>query len=385
MAAPDRRPERGIRTFQNRLAERPKGRYRIGNVDVRCSVQLLPPRIYSLLGYRRWQHERLITRVSWCENISLPVRRRTQPLGARSGMPDLPSVRQTRKMPSEMILTFLGTAAANAFPEAFCKCPNCIRARMLAGPSLRKRAAALINDDLLIDLGPDIESASQIHQCSLGNVQYCLQTHPHADHLDLSHLLSRSSGFGVVGAPVLNFYASRETWKRAAEIFAEVLADYSLLSSEAEERLNFKIHEIQPLEPLTVGPYRVVPFPANHAPGMGATLYSVEANGRTIFYGTDTAPLSDETWQAFSRRKVRFDCVVLDHTYGPEQRGEDHLNAHQLIEHAQRMRAQGMLAPNARIFATHIAHEGNPAHPDLVAFAQQHGYEVAYDGLILPI
>ncbi len=107
-----------------------------------------------------------------------------------------------------MKITFLGTAAANAFPEAFCKCRNCVQARMLGGPSLRKRSAALINEDLLIDLGPDVMAASQVHGCPLDNVRYCLQTHPHADHLDLSHLLSRSPGFGVVGAPVLDFYAS---------------------------------------------------------------------------------------------------------------------------------------------------------------------------------
>ncbi len=34
----------------------------------------------------------------------------------------------------------------------------------------------------------------------------------------------------------------------------------------------------------------------------------------------------------------------------------------------------------ARVFATHIAHEGNPVHPELSAFAAQHGYEIAYDG-----
>ena len=88
-----------------------------------------------------------------------------------------------------MIVTFLGTAAANAFPEAFCKCKNCNQARMLGGFSLRKRSAILVNDDLIIDLNPDIMAASQIHGCSLTNVCYCLQTHPHADHLDLSHLL----------------------------------------------------------------------------------------------------------------------------------------------------------------------------------------------------
>src|SRR6266403_4487082 len=55
-----------------------------------------------------------------------------------------------------MTITFLGTAATNAFPEAFCKCRNCAKARTLGGPSLRKRSAALINNDLLIDLAPTL-------------------------------------------------------------------------------------------------------------------------------------------------------------------------------------------------------------------------------------
>jgi phosphoribosyl 1,2-cyclic phosphate phosphodiesterase len=284
-----------------------------------------------------------------------------------------------------MIITFLGTAAANAFPEAFCKCPNCAKARMLGGRSLRKRSAALVNGDLLIDLGPDIMAASHMHACSLDDVQYCLQTHPHADHLDLSHLLSRSPDYGVVGAPILNFYASRETLERAAETFERDLAGYSFLSAEAEKRLNFKLYNVQPLKPFTVGPYSVMAFPANHAPGMGAMLYAIEANGRALFYGTDTGTLFEQTWQAFREHKMRFDVVILDHTYGPEQPGSDHLSAHQVIEHADRMRAEGVLRSHAHVFATHIAHEGNAAHPDLAVFAKQHGYEVAYDGLVLQV
>jgi phosphoribosyl 1,2-cyclic phosphate phosphodiesterase len=262
-----------------------------------------------------------------------------------------------------MIITFLGTAAANAFPEAFCKCPNCSAARTLGGPSLRKRSAALINNDLLIDLGPDIMAASHMHGCSLDEVRYCLQTHPHADHLDLSHLLSRSPGYGVVGAPVLNSYASRETLGRAAETFERDLASYSLLSPEAEEYLNCKIQQIRPFEPFMAGPYSVLAFPANHALGMGAMLYAIEADGRAAFYGTDTATLSEPTWQAFREHKMSFDVVVLDHTYGPEQCGRDHLSARQVIEHADRMRAEGLLRSTARVFATHIAHEGNPPRP----------------------
>jgi phosphoribosyl 1,2-cyclic phosphate phosphodiesterase len=288
-------------------------------------------------------------------------------------------------MRQQMNVTFLGTAAANAFPEAFCKCRNCVQARTLGGPSLRKRSAALINDDLLIDLGPDIMAASHMHGCSLDQVRYCLQTHPHADHLDLSHLLSRSPAYGVVGAPVLDFYASRETVERAAETFERDLAGYSLLSPEAEKYLNFKIRQIQPLESFTMGPYSVMAFPANHAPGMGAMLYAIEADGCAVFYGTDTATLFEQTWQAFRQYKMRFDVVILDHTYGPEPPGRDHLSAHQVIEHANRMRSEGVLGPSGRIFATHIAHEGNSAHTDLSAFAKHHGYEVAYDGLVLTI
>jgi len=284
-----------------------------------------------------------------------------------------------------MIITFLGTAAANAFPEAFCKCENCEQARLLGGSSLRKRSSLLVNDDLLIDLSPDIMAASQNHGCALTNVRYCLQTHSHADHLDLSHLLSRSPEYGTLGTPILNFYASAETLHKAAEIFERDLADYSLLSPEAEVRLKLQLHRIEPLQPFSMGNYRVIAFPANHAPGMGAMLFAVEDRGHSIFYGADTASLFEETWQAFHHFQMKFDLVILDHTYGPSQPGSDHLSAHQVIEHVQRMRSEGLLKSNGRAFATHIAHEGNPAHPELAAFAAEHGYEAAYDGLILEV
>jgi len=280
-----------------------------------------------------------------------------------------------------MIITFLGTSAANAYPEAFCKCDNCKQARLLGGLSLRKRSAALINDDLLIDLGPDIMTASFMHGRSLSNVRYCLQTHAHADHLDPSHFLSRSPGYGVVGAPRLHFYASPATVQRAARTLERDLAPGSLLDPDVGEHLNLEVHQIEALQSFAVGPYQVTAFPANHDPVVEPLLYAIEADGRSIFYGTDTATLSEETWRAFHQHKLRFDVVVLDHTYGPDESGGDHLSAHQLIEHVARMREEKLLTDKARVFATHIAHEGNPVHPELSDFAARYGYEVAYDGL----
>lgn len=284
-----------------------------------------------------------------------------------------------------MIVTFLGTSAANAFPEAFCRCKNCQQARALGGPSLRKRSSVLINEDLLIDLGPDIMAASQIHGCSLAQVQYCLQTHPHADHLDLSHLLSRSPEYGTVGAPCLHFYASSETLQRAAQTFERDLSSADLLAPATQKSLNLEIHLIESLQPFMAGRYRVTAFPANHEPTPGALLYAIESGGQSIFYGADTASLPEATWQGFHRLHMRFDLVILDHTYGPDQPGSDHLSAHQVIEHMTWMRSEGLLAPHARVFATHIAHEGNPPHPDLVEFARAWGYEIAYDGLVVEV
>jgi phosphoribosyl 1,2-cyclic phosphate phosphodiesterase len=280
-----------------------------------------------------------------------------------------------------MILTFLGTAAAEGYPNAFCRCGNCERARALGGPSLRKRSAALINDDLLIDLGPDLTAASHLHGRSLAGLRYCLQTHAHADHLDPSHFLSRSPEYGVPDAPRLHFYASTATAQRAARLLERDVAPGSLFDPEVGERLNLQIHRIEALQSFDAGPYHVTAFPANHDPAVEPLLYAIEADGRSLFYGTDTAVLPEETWQAFHQHRLCFDVVILDHTYGPDEPGSDHLSARQFIEHVARMREEDLLAGDARVFATHLAHAGNPVHPELAEFAAQHGYEVAYDGL----
>lgn len=280
-----------------------------------------------------------------------------------------------------MTVTFLGTAAANAYPEAFCRCENCERARSLGGPSLRKRSAALINDDLLIDLGPDIMTASNQHGRPLTGVRYCLQTHAHADHLDPSHFLSRSPGYGVVGAPRLHFYASPGTLQWTAQLLERDCAPLSFLDLEVGECLNLQVHPIEAFQTIVFGRYRVTAFPANHDPAVEPLLYAVETEGRSIFYGVDTANLAEEAWRGMHQRRMRLDLVILDHTYGPDESGSDHLSAHQVIEQVARMREEGLLAPGARALATHIAHEGNPVHPELAAFAARHGYEIAYDGL----
>lgn len=156
-----------------------------------------------------------------------------------------------------------------------------------------------------------------------------------------------------------------------------------MLSREAGEQLNLEISEIDAFQPMTVGPYRVTAFPANHDPVVEPVLYAVQTGECSLFYGTDTATLPEEVWQGFHRYRLRFDIVILDHTYGPDEQGSDHLSAGEFIEQVARMREEELLADGARVLATHIAHDGNPVHPELASFAARHGYEVAHDGLIV--
>jgi phosphoribosyl 1,2-cyclic phosphate phosphodiesterase len=284
-----------------------------------------------------------------------------------------------------MNLTFLGTAAANAVPEPFCHCTNCASARALGGPSFRKRSAALVDDVLLIDLGPDVLSAAALHARPFTRVEHCLQTHAHTDHLDVSHFLSRSPEFGVVGAPRLHWYASAPTAAWAAHLFHDCDTG-DLLDPATGDRLNLSVHVVEAFQPFTAGPYRVTGVPASHHRGAGCLLYAIQGDGRTLFYGTDTGALDEAVWQVFHAQGLRFDLVVLDHTCGPDQADtNEHLSASGVAAHAARLRREGLLAPDGRVFATHIFHQGNPPHPDLAAFASRHGYDVAYDGLTVSV
>ncbi|MGH2459562.1 MAG: MBL fold metallo-hydrolase, partial [Chloroflexota bacterium] len=268
---------------------------------------------------------------------------------------------------------------------AFCPCASCERARELGGPSLRKRCSALVDDELLIDLGPDVMAASQIHGTSLARLHYCLQTHEHADHLDPHHFASRSASCGVYGVPRLHWYASEGALRKAAASLGPRVAEAGLLDSAVGERLNLTPHPVRPFETFDVGPYRVTSLAAAHDPTLVAMLYLIEHRGRRLFYGTDTGPLPEGTWKALGALGQPLNVVVLDHTFGWKGPSAVHLNREQFLEQVDRMRSAGLLADGARVFAHHLAHHSNPAHPDMVELAAQRGYEVAYDGLTIDV
>ncbi len=287
-----------------------------------------------------------------------------------------------------MDFTFLGTAASEGYPVAFCGCENCDLARSRGGPNLRNRSAALVDGILLLDLGPDVMAASLAHGVPLTAVRYCLLTHEHEDHLTTSHLKARSPGSGVQ-APRLTLFATAGALSRAATAFRKDLPPNGVLNQEIRQemrqKLNLEVCPIAPGETFHAGPYRVTAVPAAHDARIDPVLYAIERNGRALFYATDTGPLPEAAWAALASWGGQFHAVALDHTFGFEERSTGHNNADQFVETVAELRERGLLAAGCRIFAHHLGHHSNPDHESLSRYAIGRGYEVAYDGLTVRV
>ena len=284
-----------------------------------------------------------------------------------------------------MQVTFLGTGAAPSMPSPFCACYVCTNARRVGGKNLRRRSSIIINDDLLVDIGPDVATASFEHNLSLANISVCLQTHAHEDHLDAEFIISRHAEYGTVVANGLLFVGSGETLRVVDEIVCRRCEYGSIFDPNTQAALKMKVLTVAPYEACTVGNYRVTGYPANHATDQASLLYSIEQGNHAVFYGTDTSVLSEEVWEHLILLGTRYDLLVLDHTYGIglDSRPADHLGSRDVIAHADRFRESGLLKDNGIVYATHISHEGNLEHDELDEYADRHGYRVAFDGLRL--
>lgn len=282
-----------------------------------------------------------------------------------------------------MKVTFLGTAAATSYPLAFCRCKFCNTARERGGRDLRRRSAVIINQDLLIDMGPDIVPASFLYGKSIADIRYLLQTHSHSDHFDPQVFTTRVPEYGGLNTPRLQIYASAKTLAKMAEMVKNEGYVDNFLEFTEQARMNLEVNAVEPFDSVRVGSYEVTGFPANHDTTVDSLLWAITENVFTLLYATDTDAIPEATWKRFHDKKLKFNVVVLDHTYGLDVDGSGHLNANRFVQQIQRMRAEQLLDSGSRILATHISHEGNPPHAELSEFAARFGYEVAYDGLVI--
>ncbi|MCI8441518.1 MAG: MBL fold metallo-hydrolase [Provencibacterium sp.] len=282
-----------------------------------------------------------------------------------------------------MKITFLGTAAATGMPLPFCGCETCRQARRLGGKDIRRRACLLINEELLIDLGPDAPAACSRYAIDLSKIRYLLQTHAHSDHFDAGHFITRHPDYAVKEVSPLLLAASPATLRAMNEALRWEDGGADLFSSDFQRLLRFSLQPVSPFETIRLGDYTVTGLDALHDARQQALIYLIERDKKRLLYGTDLCRLSEENFRWLKGRPL--DLLILDQTYGEGHNAGGHLDAGQVIKTLHRLAAQGSLNSRSRCYVTHLSHEGNPVHRQLQRQTKSHGYSAAYDGLTLHI
>jgi ribonuclease BN (tRNA processing enzyme) len=223
-----------------------------------------------------------------------------------------------------------------------------------------------LNDDLLIDCGPDLMQAATRLGLVLASVTSLLVTHLHGDHFHEVNLELRARGFRNNDLPKLTVYGPAPV---AARI--ERLAE--------QEDLCLEARGITPFQRFRAGRYEVHALPASHGTG-NPLIYVVAEGDKKLFYAADTAAMSEDTWLALSEHKL--DLVIAEATRGSIG-GADayHMALKDVLEMRQRIEKEGILKPAGRFIATHFSHHGNPGHDELERLLAAHGIKPAYDGM----
>lgn len=256
-----------------------------------------------------------------------------------------------------MRLRMLGTGSSDGWPNPWCTCASCGAAR--AGGVLRRQTSALVDDRLLLDLGPDGVRAAG----DLSAVEAVLVTHAHPDHHGWPAWLWR--GWAASRRPLV------------------LLAPPAVLA-DAAPHLDDAVTSVaaHPGDRLSVAGYDVVVVPAHHAgPAVGpAVLYDLTGpDGRRLLYGTDTGVLDAAALDLVAGRA--YDTVLLDLTSG---HGPAHHDLTTWPVQVAELRRRGAVVPTTAVHAVHLGH-GNPPPDELDAVLAGWGASALRDGDLVEV
>jgi phosphoribosyl 1,2-cyclic phosphate phosphodiesterase len=290
-----------------------------------------------------------------------------------------------------MKIQFLGTAAAEGVPALFCNCPTCVYSRKHGGRNVRTRSQALIDDVLLIDMGPD----ALLHEINLGldftRIENCLITHVHFDHFQLENFQMRQRGYANMtpDVPALHVWGSRELYEKMVRPTTDVPLPKGKEIGEGG-RVNRDdsvfCHAIEPLTPVRIGDHEVVALPACHGTRepYNYIVRNVKEN-KALLYAHDTSLWVDErVWQYFDEVKPHLDLVSMDCTSGNENSPNQshHMCFIQNLAMRDKLKELGLCDEKTVFISNHFSHNGTDVAYDVFSkITEEKGVLTSYDGM----
>lgn len=268
-----------------------------------------------------------------------------------------------------MKIRLLGTGAAEGIPAFFSDTRVSEYARRHGGKDVRTRSAAILDDRIKIDFGPD--TMAQIHRERLDARDWdaIVFTHSHDDHFAVTELQYFLYPFSTLDHMPLPIYANES-------ICARIEAQYPCWP--------FELHRTRSFEATELCDYRLTPIRAHHMDDEDAHNLIFERDGKVFLYGTDTGVWLEPTWEFLAGR--RLDLLVLECTSGRIHSDYDgHLAHDTFAEVLERMHRIGCLDSASRIVSTHHSHNGDATHDELRGMLEPLGVIVGYDGLEMEV
>lgn len=272
-----------------------------------------------------------------------------------------------------MKIHFLGTAASEGFPGAFCRCGTCKRAWELGSRNIRTRSSVIVDDRIKFDYSPDSYMQALRDKIDLGAIEHLLVTHTHSDHLNAYDLENRAAGYAHGIDHPLNIYGNDMVMHLCQAALGRYGGD------------RFRLHRLSPFKPAVLGEAVVTPLLADHDRMETCLLYYVEKGGRKLLYGNDTGWLPEETWAWLKGKEL--DLAILDCTHGYTQnkRNPNHMSVETILEVQRIFKKESILKQEGQIVVTHFSHNSKLLHEDFVSIFSPACIAVAYDGWVLNI
>lgn len=264
-----------------------------------------------------------------------------------------------------MDVTLLGTGAADGIPAFFGNTRVSQFARENGGKDVRSRCAAIVDDFLKIDLGPDTWLQTTREGLDTRDWIALLVTHSDTDHFSIDELQYAVFPFNdmeFVGFPI---YANANVCRRILERYPD---------------WPFELIMTKSFCPIKVSEYKVTPIQANHKHDEDCHNFLIDDGQATMLYGADTGVWFEPSWEFLEQQKL--DCLVLECSEGVcATPYNGHLDIREFLAVIERLRRMGTVSDSTIILTTHHSHNGGATHDELCRLLEPHGVTVGFDGL----
>lgn len=278
-----------------------------------------------------------------------------------------------------MKLQYFGTGAFEGIPALFCDCEDCRQARIRGGKNIRSRSQAMIDDKLLIDFPADTYYHFLKYNIDMVNLKSCIITHSHSDHFYPEDILARMKGFSnIQHNDALEVYLGKDGYDKMVE----------MMKNENASTDDIKPILANAFVPFETQGYTVTALKANHSLDTSPYVYLIEKDRKTLLYSHDSDDYPEDTWEYLKNIKgKKIDLISFDCTNGDgENTYVGHMGIPACIKARNKMIDIGVVGKNTRYILNHFSHNGRYAlYDDIIQSAKQHGFETAYDGMIVEI